>query len=89
MCREVSDPTHLCRIGVGCVGWCRIRHICVRLVSDWCRIRHICVGLVSDWCQMGVGLVSDVSGGVGSDTFVSDGCRIGVGLVSDVSGGVG
>ena len=38
---------------------------------------------------MGVGLVSDVSGSVGSDTFVSDGCRIGVGLVSDVSGGVG
>ena len=51
MCRVVSDPTHLCR--------------------------------------MGVGLVSDVSGSVGSDTFVSDGCRIGVGLVSDVSGGVG
>ena len=105
MCRVVSDPTHLCRmgvglvldvsgsvgsdtfvsdgcrIGVGCVGWCRIRHICVGLVSDWCRIRHFCVGLVSDWCQMGVGLVSDVSGGVGSDTFVSDGSRIGVGCV--------
>ena len=51
MCRVVSDPTHLCR--------------------------------------MGVGLVSDVSGSVGSDTFASDGCRIGIGLVSDVSGGVG
>ena len=32
MCRVVSDPTHLCQIGVG-------------LVSDWCRIG---VGVVSD-----------------------------------------
>ena len=51
-----------------------------------CRIGVGCVGVGSDTC---VGLVSDVSGGVGSDTFVSDWCRIGVGLVSDVSGGVG
>ena len=40
----VSD---LCRIGVGCVGWCRIRHICVGLVSD---PTHL--------CQIGVGSVN-------------------------------
>ena len=66
MCRVVSDPTHLCRIGVGSVS---------ANLTGWCRMCRIGVGsdtFVSDWCRIGVGLVSDVSGGVGSDTFVSD-----------------
>ena len=67
MCRVVSDPTHLCRMGVGLVSDVSVGVGSDTFVSDWCRIG---VGLVSDWCQMGVGLVSDVSGGVGSDTFV-------------------
>ena len=58
----VSDPTHLCRIGVGLVSdvsvgvgsdtfvsdWRRISVGCV----GWCLIRHICVGMVSDLCRM-------------------------------------
>ena len=51
MCRIVSDPTHLCRIGVGSVS---AGVGCVGLVSD---PTHL--------CRIGVGLVSDVSGGVG------------------------
>ena len=78
MCRVVSDPTHLCRIGV---GWCLLG---VGLVSDRCRMCRV-FRVASDpthLCRIGVGLVSDVSGGVGCVGW----CRnrhICVGLVSD------
>ena len=70
----MSDPTHLCRIGVGSVsanltGWCRMCRIgvgsvsagvgCVGLVSDPTHLCRIGVGLVSDRCRIGVGSVSD------------------------------
>ena len=75
MCRVVSDPTHLCRIGV---GWCLLG---VGLVSDRCRMCRVASD-PTHLCRIGVGLVSDVSGGVGC----VGGCRnrhICVGLVSD------
>ena len=46
MCRVVSDPTHLCQIGVGSVSdWCRIG---VGSVSDRCvslNFNDLCLGL--------------------------------------------
>ena len=52
MCRVVSDPTHLCRIGV---GWVSVGVGSDTFVSDWCRIG---VGSVSDRCRIGVGSVN-------------------------------
>ena len=76
----VSDPTHLCRIGVGsvsagvgCVG-------SDTFVSDGCRMG---VGWVLDGCR----LVSDVS--VSDVSDLTHLCRIGVGLVSAGVGCVG
>ena len=47
MCRVVSDPTHLCRIGVGLVSDVSGGVGTDTFVSDWGRVRHICVRSVN------------------------------------------
>ena len=67
MCREVTDPTHLCRMGVELVSdvsrWCRIRQIGAGLVAEGGRVGG---GAVWDWC----GVCRVVSASVGQCRLV-------------------